>query len=206
MTDDSAPRPTRARPKAEGAAKPIKTPSKPAAPAPRRAVAVPVVGDPPDAAMSAAANAAAGAAGNANGAGPTQAGEVVSGAGQLTIQQGGLGAVTAGEVSVTQGGIGAVRAQSVSVELGGIGAAMTNQLTVRQGLVGAVIARDASFEQAGVRSLVANHVAFGPNSGAAVVIAARVEGDVRPLFDWRAALAFGLAAGAIGALLRGRRR
>jgi hypothetical protein len=205
MTDDSAPRPTRARPKAEGAAKPTKTTSKPAAPATRRAVAVPVVGDPPEAVAN-AADAAAGSAGNANGAGPTLAGEVVTGPGQLTIEQGGLGAVTAGEVSVTQGGIGAARAQSVSVELGGIGAAMTNQLTVRQGLVGAVIARDASFEQAGVRSLVANHVAFGPNSGAAVVIAARVEGDVRPLFDWRAALAFGLAAGAIGALLRGRRR
>jgi hypothetical protein len=206
MTDDSAPRPTRARSKPEGAPKPTKSASKPAAPATRRAVAVPVVGDPPEAATSAAGNAAAGSAGNANGAGPAMAGEVVTGPGQLTIEQGGVGAVTAREVSVTQGGIGAARAQSVSVELGGIGAAMTNQLTVRQGLVGAVIARDASFEQAGVRSLIANHVAFGPNSGAAVVIAARVEGDVRPLFDWRAALAFGLAAGAVGTLLRGRRR
>jgi hypothetical protein len=194
MTDDSAPRPTRARSKPNAAAEPAKATRKPA-PAIRRAVAVPVVGDLPAAATKAA---------EANGAGPAA---VVQGAtGQLTIEQGGLGAVTAGEVSVTQGGIGAARAQSVSVELGGIGAAMTNQLTVRQGLVGAVIARDAAFEQAGVRTLVANHVAFGPNSGAAVVIAARVEGDVRPLLDWRAALAFGLAAGAIGALLRGRRR
>ena len=42
-----------------------------------------------------------------------------------------------------------------------------------------------------MRTLVANRVEFGPNSGAAVVIAARVEGDVRPLLDWRGALAFG---------------
>ena len=126
--------------------------------------------------------------------------------GRLTLQQGGIGALTATDVAVTQGGVGAVRADRLSVELGGVGAAMTDQLDVRQGLVGAVIARDARFEQAGVRTLIANRVQFGPNSGAGMVIAARVDGDVTTLFDWRGALAFGAAAGLVMAIVRGRRR
>lgn len=126
--------------------------------------------------------------------------------GSLTIQQGGIGALTATDVAVTQGGVGALRADRLSVELGGVGAAMTTELSVRQGYVGAVIAREARFEQAGVRNLIANHVHFGPNSGAGVVLAAHVEGDVRTLVDWRGALAFGAAAGVVMALLRGRRR
>ena len=57
-----------------------------------------------------------------------------------------------------------------------------------------------------MRNLIANRVQFGPNSGAGLVIAARVEGDVRTLFDWRGALAFGAAAGVVMAIFRGRRR
>ncbi|HEY7935629.1 MAG TPA: hypothetical protein VID26_00710 [Candidatus Limnocylindrales bacterium] len=146
-------------------------------PAPKRPVAVPVVVDSPPADES-----------------------------QLTIMQGGVGRLTATDVAITQGGVGAVRADRLSVELGGVGAAMTDQLDVRQGVVGAVIARDAAFEQAGVRTLIANRVHFGPNSGAGVVLAARVDGDVRTLLDWRGAIAFGAAAGVVMALLRGRRR
>jgi hypothetical protein len=129
-----------------------------------------------------------------------------TGAGSLTIQQGGIGALTATDVAVTQGGVGALRAERLSVELGGVGAALANDLDVRQGFVGAAIARDARFEQAGVRTLIANRVHFGPNSGAGVVLAAHVEGDVRTLVDWRGALAFGAAAGVVMAIFRGRRR
>jgi hypothetical protein len=124
---------------------------------------------------------------------------------RLMIQQGGIGAAKAAEVSVSQGGIGALQAEQVSVEMGAVGAAMTNELRVHQGMVGAVLARDARFEQAGVRALVANRVHFGPNSGAGVVLAAHVDGDVRTLFDWRGALAFGAAAGLVLGVLRNRR-
>jgi hypothetical protein len=125
--------------------------------------------------------------------------------GQLAIHQGGIGALNANDVAVSQGGVGALRAQRLTVEMGGVGAALTSELDLRQGLVGAVIARDARFEQAGVRTLIANRVHFGPNSGAGVVLAAHVDGDVRTLFDWRAALAFGAAAGAVISLFRIRR-
>jgi hypothetical protein len=132
--------------------------------------------------------------------------QVPSDAGPLTIHQGGIGALSATDVAVSQGGIGALRAQRLSVELGGVGAALTDELDLRQGIAGAVIARDARFEQAGVRTLIANRVHFGPNSGAGVVLAAHVDGDVRTLFDWRGALAFGAAAGVVVSLLRKRRR
>jgi hypothetical protein len=176
MTEEDAARPKRAARPATTAAT-IHAEPKAKPPAPKRPVAVPVVVDSPPAEDS-----------------------------PLTILQGGVGQLTATDVSITQGGIGAVRADRVSVELGGVGAALTDQLDVHQGVVGAVIARDAAFEQAGVRTLIANRVHFGPNSGAGFVLAARVDGDVRTLLDWRGAIAFGAAAGLTMALLRGRRR
>lgn len=201
MPDEPNARPTRATRsrKADPAASPAPR-------ATRRAVAVPVVGDPPETAGGAESPATTAALATTPATTPASAEAGPDGGGPFTIRQGGIGSVAAAEVSVNQGGIGAVRAGQVSVEIGGVGAAMTDQLTVRQGLVGAAIANAARFEQAGVRTLVANRVEFGPNSGAAVVIAARVEGDVRPLLDWRGALAFGVAAGLVGALLRVRRR
>jgi hypothetical protein len=177
MTDEAGARPKRAARPATPTGATIHAEPKARPPAPKRPVAVPVVVDAPTAEDS-----------------------------RLTILQGGVGRLTAADVSITQGGIGAVRADRVSVELGGVGAAMTDQLDVHQGVVGAVIARDAAFEQAGVRTLIANRVHFGPNSGAGVVFAARVDGDVRTLLDWRGAIAFGAAAGVVMALLRGRRR
>jgi hypothetical protein len=183
MTEEAAARPKRAArtttPATKAAAKPAAISAAPKAkpPAAKRAVAVPVIADRLPADES-----------------------------RLTIQQGGVGTLTATDVAITQGGVGAVRTKRLSVELGGVGAAMTDQLDVRQGIVGAVIARDAHFEQAGVRNLIANRVHFGPNSGAGVVLAARVDGDVRTLLDWRGAIAFGVAAGVVMALFRGRRR
>ena len=197
MSDESKARPTRApRPKK------AETAASSAPRANRRAVAVPVVGDPPERPDETKLRATP----DPTAAGQAAPGDASGDAAPFTIQQGGIGSLTAAEVSVNQGGIGAVRAGQVSVELGGVGASMSDQLVVRQGLVGAAIANNARFEQAGVRTLVANRVEFGPNSGAAVVIAARVEGDVKPLIDWRGALAFGVAAGVVGALLRLRRR
>jgi hypothetical protein len=184
MTEETAARPTRAaRAKSPGAS----TVARPRA-ATKRAVAVPIVAE---AGLPAAVPAADGSA-------PERVD-------RLAINQGGLGALKATDVAVSQGGVGAVRADRLSVELGGVGAAMADQIEVRQGLVGGVLAREARFEQAGVRTLIANHVHFGPNSGAGVVLAARVDGDVQTLLDWRGALVFGAAAGLVITILRGRR-
>jgi hypothetical protein len=55
-----------------------------------------------------------------------------------------------------------------------------------------------------VRSLVANDVRFDRPSGVLVMLARRVEGDVRVLLDWRGALALGASIGLLVALFRRR--
>jgi hypothetical protein len=105
---------------------------------------------------------------------------------------------------VSQGGIGFARAERVSVELGGIGAAFAGEASVTQGAVTTLVAREVRIGQSFVRSLVASDVRFDRPSGVGVLLARRVEGDVRVLIDWRGALVIGAIVGLLGALLRRR--
>jgi hypothetical protein len=123
----------------------------------------------------------------------------------ITVERGGLGRVHAHEVVVSRGGIGAARAEKISVELGGIGAAMAREIRLSQGVAQAVVAGNARFEQAFVRSVLAGRVEMGQGALAGVVIAGRVDGQVRTLLDWRGALALGSVLGLAWALLRLRR-
>ncbi|HEY8633235.1 MAG TPA: hypothetical protein VIL50_08775, partial [Candidatus Limnocylindrales bacterium] len=70
---------------------------------------------------------------------------------------------------------------------------------------GSILARDVRIEQSAVRMLVANEVHAERTTGVLVLIARKVEGDVRTVLDWRGAIAFGAAFGVIVSLLRGRR-
>ncbi len=115
----------------------------------------------------------------------------------ITVERGALGAVQAGEVVVSIGAIGAVRADRVSVELGSIGAAAAREVRLRTAGVGALAALDARLEQTVVRTVVAQRVTLGRGTLAGIVIAARADGEGRPLLDWRG----GLAAGTIFALV-----
>jgi hypothetical protein len=124
----------------------------------------------------------------------------------VNVRQGGIGRVDAEEVFVEQGGIGAVRGDRVSVELGGIGAVLAGEARVTQGAVGTVVARSAAVEQSVIRTLVAADVHVDRPTGVLFLLAARVSGDVRPVLDWRGALAFGAAAGLVLGIFRGARR
>lgn len=124
----------------------------------------------------------------------------------INIRQGGIGRLEADEVAVSQGGIGAARADHVSVELGGIGAVLAGEVRVTQGIVNNVAARDVAIEQSFIRSVIANRVTFGRTTGAFLVVARRVDGEVRTLLDWRGAAAFGAAFGLIVGLFRRGRR
>ena len=53
--------------------------------------------------------------------------------------------------------------------------------------------------------LVANHVHIERTTGVFFLIARKVDGNVKAILDWRGALAFGAAFGAVTALLRRRR-
>jgi hypothetical protein len=124
----------------------------------------------------------------------------------LDMRQGAIGRVDANDVAVSYGAVGGARAERVSVEIGALGGAVAGEVTVSQSAVGSVLAREVSLDQSLVRTVVAQNVRFERPSGVLVLLAQRVEGDVRTLLDWRAAAAFGAAFGFVAALFgRGRR-
>lgn len=119
----------------------------------------------------------------------------------VEVRMGGIGALDADDVFVQLGGVGAAKAERVSVEFGSVGAAMTGELRVTQGYAGSVVAREATIEQSFVRTLVAQRVQVTRPSAVLVMIAQHVSGEIRPLLDWRGALAFGAAFGLVSGLL-----
>jgi hypothetical protein len=133
-----------------------------------------------------------------------ESGVTIAEATTIDVRQGGIGRAAAQDINVSMGGIGLARAERVSVELGGIGAAIGDEVEVRQGAVNAVIAREAEVEQALVQSIVALKVEVEEQVNVLFLIAGRVEGNVRTVFDWRGALAFGAVFGLLVGLLRRR--
>ena len=121
---------------------------------------------------------------------------------RVEVRMGGIGALDADEVFVQWGGVGAAKAQRVGVEFGSVGAAMAGQIHVTQGFAGSVLTREATIEQGIVRTLVAQRVHIARPSAVLVMIAQHVSGEVRPLLDWRGALAFGAAFGLVSGLLK----
>jgi hypothetical protein len=82
---------------------------------------------------------------------------------------------------------------------------MAGEVNVTQGYLGPTIAREVHLDQAFARSVIAGNASFGPRSGAFVVIAGRVNGNVRPVLDWRGGVALGAAFGLVAGLVRLRR-
>ena len=58
-----------------------------------------------------------------------------------------------------------------------------------------MLAREAHIDQALIGTVIAGQARFERNAGTLVLIAGRVEGNVRTLLDWRGALALGAAIG-----------
>ena len=85
--------------------------------------------------------------------------------------------------------------------MGGVGLAVGGGVAIRQGGVRAVLARDVHIEQGGAQNVIAGNVTFGPRSGAFIVVARKVEGEVRAVLDWRGGLAFGVAFGLVAGLV-----
>jgi hypothetical protein len=109
----------------------------------------------------------------------------------VEISQGGAGSIEADTVSLQQGGAGRVKARDMSVSMGGVGLASTDSLRLEAG--------------ASALSVVAQQASVQEGASVFMLLARNVTGDVRPVLDWRAAAAFGVAAGATLSLLRRRR-
>ena len=108
----------------------------------------------------------------------------------VTISQGGAQNIDATTVSITQGGAARVNASEMSVSQGGVALAQVDQLVVNEGgSAFAVMADEATV-----------------NEGASVfmLLARSVSGDIRPVLDWRAALALGAAFAVVLRILRRR--
>jgi len=70
-------------------------------------------------------------------------------------------------------------------------AAAAREVRVSTAAVGGLAALDARLEQTVVRTVVAQRVTLGRGTLAGIVIAARTDGEGRPLLDWRGGLAAG---------------
>ncbi len=123
-------------------------------------------------------------------------------AGSVEVHMGGIGRLEAEDVHVRWGGVGAARADRLNVEFGSVGAAAAGDLRITQGFASNVLARDVVVEQGIVRTMIAQRVTFTRPSAVLVMLAGSVSGEVRPLLDWRGALAAGAAFGLISALVK----
>jgi hypothetical protein len=122
----------------------------------------------------------------------------------VDVRQGGISRVQATDVAVSMGGIAIARADRVSAEMSGLGIAVAGEARVSQSFVRALFAREARVDQSAVWNLMAGKVTFERPSVAGVVIAGRVDGSVRPLLDWRGALALAGIVGLVMAIARRR--
>jgi hypothetical protein len=85
-----------------------------------------------------------------------------------------------------------------------MGAAIGTETRVVQSMANFVASGEATVDQSLIGAVVGNRVTVRQPSAIGIVIAARVEGTVRPILDWRGALAAGLAFGLISSILRRR--
>jgi hypothetical protein len=120
----------------------------------------------------------------------------------IDVKRGGITRAEARDISVVQGGVAVARADRISVGMGAVGLALGGQVDVNRGFARSVIARDVRIQQAGARTVIASKATFDRSSGALVVIAAKAEGNVRTLVDWRGAAALGAALGIVVGLFR----
>ncbi len=120
----------------------------------------------------------------------------------ITVTQGGIGRAEADDIAVRMGAIGCARGERISVELGAIGVAIGGDVSVTQGFARTVLARNVVVHQGGARTIVAGNVTLEGKSSTIILVARKVEGDVRTVLDWRGALAVGAGLALAAGLLR----
>ena len=135
----------------------------------------------------------------------TQGGTENAVADSVSVHQGGIGRAQAADIQVSMGGVGLARADRISVAMGGIGLAVGEHVEVSNGGATAVITRDAHIGPALVQTLIARTVVVEKPMAVAFLVARDVSGEVRTLFDWRGALAFGAVFGVVVGLIQRRR-
>lgn len=123
----------------------------------------------------------------------------------VEVRQGGIAYANADDITVNMGGVALARADRISVELGGLGVSFAREAHLTQGAARSVVAQEVRIDQGLVGTLLAGRVKFDRPSGVLMLIAGRVEGPVKAVLDWRAAIAFGAAFGLLWGIVRRRR-
>jgi hypothetical protein len=124
----------------------------------------------------------------------------------VTMRRSAVGRIEGGRVTVDQGAVGAVRADQMSVDRGAVGAVMAGEVEISRGYARSILARQVQIDRGAARVVIAADVR-AQQSSVMFLVARRVSGDMRVMFDWRGALAFGAAAGVVfGLLARARRK
>ena len=125
----------------------------------------------------------------------------------IDVRQGGIGNASATDIAVSGGSIGLARGERVSLEMGAVAAAIGDDVRVTQSMSSFVVGRgEVTVDQSLVGTLVGDKVTIRQPSAVLLLIARQVDGTVRPLLDWRGALAAGAVAGVVIGLLQRARR
>jgi hypothetical protein len=93
----------------------------------------------------------------------------------------------AGPAAVPGIAAGSVDARAVAVRQGSIGGVLASDAEISQGYVGTAAAGTLRVQQSFVRAAIANTFSAGPSTTVVFLVARRLEGNPRVLFDWRAA-------------------
>lgn len=125
----------------------------------------------------------------------------------ISVRQGAIRSARGRAISVMQGAIGFARGESVELTQGFLGTALGGEVRARQSYVRFAGARDAiHLDQSLAMTAIANHAHVAPRSLVVFLVARTADGEARPVFDWRGAIAFGAAFAVVRSLLRLRRR
>lgn len=137
----------------------------------------------------------------------TQGGIEHATAGTIDVRAGGIAhARASGAISVRAGGIAIARAPRVEVAAGQVALALADEVRLRLASLSLAAARVVHVDRSLVQTVIGQRVRIEGRSPVLVVIARTVEGEVRPLLDWRGALAAGAVLALAQVVLRVRRR
>lgn len=121
----------------------------------------------------------------------------------VVVRQGAVQRIDANDVEIKQAGVLFARAETLDITQAGVMGALAGEVNLELSAARFVGARESlRLEQSAALIALGNHVEVAPNSAVGVLIARTVDGDVRPLFDWRAAAVFGAVAGFVYAAVR----
>jgi hypothetical protein len=140
-------------------------------------------------------------------AGSTDAGADITDADNVEITNGGARDIDATTVNITQGGARDIEATNVTINQGGAARVNAEQVTVSQGGVALARAEQLTLQEGGSAFVVvADKAQLDAETSVFLLISGSASGEVKPVLDWRAALAIGAGFALVLSALRRLRR